>query len=27
MVPAIPEIGVEGVEVQVKKNEAIATSF
>jgi len=26
-VPAIPELGVEGVEVQVKKNEAIATSF
>ena len=27
MVPAIPEIGVEGVEVQVKKDETIATSF
>ena len=26
-VPAIPELGVEGVEVQVKKNETIATSF
>ncbi|HZY93335.1 MAG TPA: hypothetical protein VFE98_00540 [Candidatus Bathyarchaeia archaeon] len=26
-VPAIPEIGVGGVEVQVKKNETIATSF
>ncbi len=26
-IPAIPEIGVEGLEVQVKKNEAVATSF
>jgi len=26
-IPAIPEIGVEGVDVQVKKNETIATTF
>src|SRR2546426_7119210 len=26
-VPAIPEIEVEGVDVQIRKNEAIATSF
>ncbi len=26
-IPAIPEIGIEGVDVQVKKNEAIATTF
>jgi rubrerythrin len=26
-IPAIPEIGIEGVEVQVKKNETIATTF
>src|SRR5437660_9459897 len=26
-VPAIPEIEVEGVDVQIMKNEAIATSF
>ena len=25
--PAIPEIGLEGVDVQVKKNETIATTF
>jgi len=26
-VPAIPELGVEGEVVQVRKNETIATSF
>ncbi|HEX4920569.1 MAG TPA: hypothetical protein VFV92_07500, partial [Candidatus Bathyarchaeia archaeon] len=26
-IPAIPELDVEGVKVQVKKNETIATSF
>jgi len=26
-IPALPEINVEGVEVQVKKNETIATTF